>query len=371
VDHPGLLLMMYPRPVFVAAAVLDFFPIEGTRKSFREVEALYAAFGHADRIAMHEGYHDHQYSPENQEAAMEFLDHFNRMPARHELAPVKELEDTTLQCTRTGQVMLDFNDARSLMDEIHDYYELHKSEHQTLKQLYFSEMRPPVEKWTVGEYRGTLPSQSEIRWQSLGSTQISDVTIERFLLRHSRCLEMPLLWIHKSGQQHRPVLLWFRRDGKATASDWPSLATQLNEGYDIVTFDFRGLGETRMPFKAESPDDPALAKRSYDEAYFSPISGVLADYVYNSVLTGRPYFLQLMDDVAIAARFAREHLGADGQLTIVEEDDSPTVASAAAEILPNLKLHQTEYGLKWSEVVEQKRELWPIETLLPGGAYMH
>jgi pimeloyl-ACP methyl ester carboxylesterase len=30
VDNPGLLLLMYPRPVFVAAAVLDFFPIEGT-----------------------------------------------------------------------------------------------------------------------------------------------------------------------------------------------------------------------------------------------------------------------------------------------------------------------------------------------------
>jgi len=27
VDHPGLLLLMYPRPVLVAAAVLDFFPI--------------------------------------------------------------------------------------------------------------------------------------------------------------------------------------------------------------------------------------------------------------------------------------------------------------------------------------------------------
>src|SRR4051794_8088347 len=33
IDHPGLLLMMYPRPVFVAAAVLDFFPIEGTHKT--------------------------------------------------------------------------------------------------------------------------------------------------------------------------------------------------------------------------------------------------------------------------------------------------------------------------------------------------
>ncbi len=57
VDHAGLLLMMYPRPVFVAAAVLDFFPIEGTHSTVREITNLYSQFHHDDRIAMAEGYH--------------------------------------------------------------------------------------------------------------------------------------------------------------------------------------------------------------------------------------------------------------------------------------------------------------------------
>jgi len=34
-DHPGLLLLMYPRPVLVAAAVLDFFPIEARARRAR------------------------------------------------------------------------------------------------------------------------------------------------------------------------------------------------------------------------------------------------------------------------------------------------------------------------------------------------
>src|SRR5437667_2391961 len=98
VDHAGLLLMMYPRPVFVAAAVLDFFPIEGTRKTVREVSELYGKFHRADRIGWTEGYHDHQYSTENQEAALDFLDRFNGMPARYGLPPVTELDDKALQC---------------------------------------------------------------------------------------------------------------------------------------------------------------------------------------------------------------------------------------------------------------------------------
>src|SRR5256885_1484573 len=121
VDHPGLLLLMYPRPVLVAAAVLDFFPIEGTRKTVREVRSVYDRFHHGDRIAIVEGYHAHQFSPENQESALDFLDRFNQMPVRRGLPAIKEFEAEALRCTRTGQVMLDFTDARPLTELIRDY----------------------------------------------------------------------------------------------------------------------------------------------------------------------------------------------------------------------------------------------------------
>jgi hypothetical protein len=145
VDHAGLLLLIYPRPLFVASAVLDFFPIEGTHQTFREVADLYNKFHHADRIALVEGYHEHQYSPENQEAAINFLDRFNRLPARQGLPPVKELDDKSLQCTRTGQVMLDFTNARSLMDLIRDYYIEHENRPTfTLAHMYYGEHYPGI-----------------------------------------------------------------------------------------------------------------------------------------------------------------------------------------------------------------------------------
>ena len=101
VDHAGLLLLMYPRPVFVAAAVLDFFPIEGTYKTFNEIAGFYGRFGHPDRILMHESYNGHQYSPENQQAALKFLDHFNGMRALDEVSPIKELDEKELQVTQS------------------------------------------------------------------------------------------------------------------------------------------------------------------------------------------------------------------------------------------------------------------------------
>jgi pimeloyl-ACP methyl ester carboxylesterase len=372
-DHAGLLLLIYPRPVMVAAAVLDFFPIEGTRKTVREMQRLYEHFDNGDRIALVEGYHAHQFSPENQEAAIDFLDHFNRLPVRHGLPPVKELAGKALECTRTGQVMLDYPDARSLMAVIREYYDEHKTgPRYSLSKEYYNDKYSGVKKWKVTEYTGVRGGQEQISWEALGSSNADGVSIDRYMLRHSRLLEMPLLYIHKSAAGKRAVLLWFRESGKATAEDWPEIKKFVDEGYDVVSFDFRGLGETRMPYTAVSPDDPSLGALDFDHAYVNPLSSVLADHVYNSVLIGRPLFLQMIEDSEIAGRFAQEKLGAK-VVAVNAPGDAYTLASAIAETLPGIDLLPRPEAkvLKWSEIVEQERETWPIQYLMPSGAYIH
>lgn len=372
VDNAGLLLLMYPRPVFISAATLDFFPVEGARRSFHEASRLYRRFNHADRIAMAESYNGHQYSDENQEAAFEFLDHFNGLADRRTLAPVKELDDNTVQCTRTGQVMLDFDDAKSLMIEIQDYFKARQTmPTQSLRQRYNGAGYPGIATWEVRKYDGVASVEHEIAWEAAGSTSFEDVSIDRYVLHHSHNLVMPLLHIRRPANQGRRWLLWFSKNGKAGASDWAEIVKYLDAGYDIVTFDFRGMGETRMPYKALSEDDPSLARLDFDHAYVNPLSSVLADYVYNSLLTGRPYFLQMIEDAEIALRFSHANLHA-GEVFVASDEEGFTLADAIAQSLPAVKrLSQTGSEVtKWSDLVMQKRELWPIQLLLPGGAYI-
>jgi hypothetical protein len=94
--------------------------------------------------------------------------------------------------------------------------------------------------------------------------------------------------------------------------------------------------------------------------------------VYNSLLTGRPYFLEMIEDAEIAMRFARTQF-AVSDFAITGIGDAYSLASAVSETLPNVKLVSPPGAqiLKWSDVVEHRRELWPIEDLLPGGAYIH
>jgi len=103
----------------------------------------------------------------------------------------------------------------------------------------------------------------------------------------------------------------------------------------------------------------------------NPLSGVLSDYVYNSLLTGRPYFLQMMEDAEISMRFAAVTLNGR-TFAVTGARDAGTLARSIAETLPGVEL-LSQPGtprFEWSDLVEEQRELWPIQYLLPGGAYI-
>ena len=372
VDHAGLLVLMYPRPVFVAAAVLDFFPIEGTRRTFREVAAIYRRFGHADRIAMTEGYHAHEFSDENQAAAFAFLDRFNDVPVQAGVASTTALDDQALRCTSTGQVLLDHADGRSLMDEIRDYYRARADRPRArLAVAYYGPGYPGIVRWRVTHYDRSPAVEHQIAWEAAGTSAFDGVAIDKYVLHHSGGLSMPLLHLHGEGAVRHRVVLWLSDRGKADASDWNAMQALIADGYDIVSFDPRGLGETRMRYTAMSIDEPTLAAQDFDRAYTSPLSGVLANYVYNSLLTGRPYLLQLIEDAEIAARFARVHLHAT-DMAITAEGDAYTLAHDAAGALRGLRLLPNANGrvLSWSALITQQQEIWPVQYVFPGGAYV-
>ncbi|MBE3088203.1 MAG: hypothetical protein IMZ71_03700, partial [Chloroflexi bacterium] len=307
---------------------------------------------------------------ENQDAVFAFLDRHNGMPERHLFEPVTTLPAERLRCTPSGQVRVDL-EGRSLMDVIRDYYHQNRGQPTpTLTERYHGDLYPGIDRWQVISDTPT-PQPRAITWEHKGSARLGDVDIDRYLLRHSGKLLTPLLHVHRRGAAGRTVLLDVTLNGKARAEDWPRMLAHLDAGYDVVSFDLRGVGETRMRYRAVSGDDPSIAPADEEEAYSSPLSGVLANYVYNSLLIGRPYFLELLEDVEIAARFSRVKLGAQ-RIVASGRGDSLALASAAGEVLPGLEwlADPAAQPFRWSAAVDSLSETWPIHYLLPGGAYL-
>jgi dienelactone hydrolase len=318
VDHAGLLLLVYPRPLFIAAAVLDFFPIEGTRKTFREVSGLYRRFDNGEKIDMVEGYHKHQFSVENQEAAINFMDRFNQLPKREELPPVKELGEKELWSTKKGQVMLEFPDEKSMMDLVKEYFEAHSSTKNTID-------------YKAGHIEGKITGEKK------DQSQLEGVTVDQYIIHHNEHLLMPLRHFHSASGKSNKTVLWVDLNGKAPAD----IAKRIEKGESVISFDFRGAG-------ADS---------------------VIANYVYNSLLMGRSYFLQMIEDTEIASTFARDQLGIR-EMTLAGTEATGLLLQQIAKVLPNMKRDDNKPALTWSQIVIEKREAWPVQYVLPGGAYV-
>jgi hypothetical protein len=368
VDHPGLLLLAYPRPLHVSAAVLDFFPIEGTRKSMREVAALYRRFGHGDRVALSEGYHKHQYSAENQARAFAFLDRAFGRPGGPALATVKTLEPTALLCTPSGQVREDLG-GRSLLEVIREETRARAPAERTIAELYRGDGYPGIRDWRVVPFAGWAPRDA-IAWEPAGQDRAGPAIVERYRLHHSGGLVVPVVSVRRDGAPRGDVVLRLGLDGKIRTGDWKAVEALLADGHHVVSLDPRGLGETRMRYKAASIDDPDLAPRDEDAAYVSPLSGVLANHVYNAQLLGRPYLLEMIEDIEIVSRFARTQLGAR-EVAIDAPGEARLLARAAAAALPDVALvlpAAAEPSFSWKEAVDSLRETWPIHYLVPGGA---
>src|SRR5262249_32295197 len=157
--------------------------------------------------------------------------HFNQMPPVRPLAPVQQLDAKQLQCTPTGQVLQDFQDAKPLTDLIRDYYTEHKGRPaESIRQLYFGNGYPGIRGWNFFDYVNDEPANNSIAWESAGSSTFQGVAIDRYLLHHSHELVMPLLHIHKINSESRRWLLWFTKDGKAVADDWAKIVKQLDAG---------------------------------------------------------------------------------------------------------------------------------------------
>src|SRR5258708_13238151 len=115
-----------------------------------------------------------------------------------------------------------------------------------------------VENSKLEKFSGVPPGADQIRWELVSSSNAGDVQIDKYILRHSRMLEMPLLFFHKVSNAPQKIVLWFGETGKATPRDWPTLEKFLQSGYNVVTFVFRGLVQTRIIHTPIPTSDPSL-----------------------------------------------------------------------------------------------------------------
>jgi dienelactone hydrolase len=115
-EHADYLTMRAPKPTLMTVGTRDFFDIQGSWDTFREVKLIYGRLGFGERVDLFESDEPHGFTQPRRIATGRWM---SRWLLKQD-EPIDEPEasiasDADLQCTRSGQVLRDF-EGKSVFD---------------------------------------------------------------------------------------------------------------------------------------------------------------------------------------------------------------------------------------------------------------
>jgi dienelactone hydrolase len=110
-EHADFITLRAPKPTLITAGTRDFFDIDGSWDTFREVKLIYGRLGYGERVDLFESDEEHGFTRPRRIATARWLSRWllKKDDATDE-PDFPVATDIELQCTRTGQVLSDFKD---------------------------------------------------------------------------------------------------------------------------------------------------------------------------------------------------------------------------------------------------------------------
>jgi cephalosporin-C deacetylase-like acetyl esterase len=250
IDHAGLLALRVPRPTLVAAAQLDFFPIEGARESFAEAKMLFQVAGATESVSMVEAAEKHGLSLPLRKAIYAFFDRWlakQKPGAEASEVAVKPRSFKDLLVCKEGQVNVSFQSRHLLTLALDD----------------FNSSKKPPAPIPLGDLLRLDPKEAHYRIIEIATGKPADQT----------------LLVCVNGNESKPwqeEKVFMQALGK--------------RGHAVVVIDPRGVGSLR----------PRLSVKGHD--YADPLVGVEENLAYNAFLVGKSLLGMRVTDVQMALR---------------------------------------------------------------------
>ena len=246
-DQADFVIAFAPRPYLIAAAARDFFPIEGTRQTFREVSRLYRLMGAGDKLSLVEADDTHGFTLPRRLAAYRWMNRWlNSADRAIDEPPVEVESEADLRCTEAGQVTVslggetvfainraEFDGLRprrkapSTPDELRDFQQ---------------EVRRQAQRLTAFEATTT-----NLNPRSFGEVRRAGCRIEKLSFESAPGIAIPALLFSPAGASGRQrAILYLHESGKAAeAGPGGEIEELVRAGAAVLAIDTRGTGETR------------------------------------------------------------------------------------------------------------------------------
>jgi cephalosporin-C deacetylase-like acetyl esterase len=335
-EHADFLTMRAPLPTLMAVATHDYFNIDGAWTTFREASRVFAALGHGERVAIFEFEDKHGFSKPRREAAMRWL---RRWLVGKDDAPVeveaKIFTDAQLQCTRSGQVLVDFRGKSA--------FDLNADQARALAK---GRPAPSVEQ--ILQLIGLPASKVKGLGAHFASTAAGktkrDILIHHGYIQSEPGLKLSLD-IYRHMEKPKSVVIFLHDDNDLAAST--RLDDLVKAGHDVAVPSLRGMGESL-------PEKGSLAKK-----YF----GADQNEAFLAMHLNRPLLGHRVVDLLTVV----EWLGQDtAPLEILALGNTGPIALHAAALDKRIAKVMLERSLfSWQNVVETPISYRQLANVVP------
>ena len=327
IDHPELLAAFAPKPLMIGAALRDYVPIDGARRTHAELQAVYEKLGAQQSLHLAVTDATHGLNRELREAAARFFQHSvrgNESEVQEEEVALPASDE--LLCTSTGQVSTSLG-SKSLSD-------LYTERADEVRPKF----RPPTNASEFEVYRSQIANRiREITRVGAFKSEYGIEVPTRFLDAGVYAKGAVFL-VAEQGKDH-PVVRRYCIDAVVAAN------------HSLYGVDVRGWGATK-------PSMPSLEVDFEWDDFLA----------YRSLELGRPLFGQRLKDLlATAPKMTKRR-----KWIVVGIGMGGLVAAHAAVLDPRVAgVASIQAPLSYRAVLDDPDSTQPTSSILPGvlGAY--
>jgi len=241
-DFPDFLIAFAPKPIHMATAIKDYFPIDGARATYAEAKRIFEILGAGDRMGYFEFDDTHGWSQPRREATYRWF----AKSLQDRLDDGKEPEFTVdtpkaLQSSETGQVATTFRNAQTvqsinaaLADSL--YAKRAGADGKNIPRLLRARLGITAER--------VAPAAEKV-----GVIQRQGYQIEKIAMRPEVGITIPALaFVPSGGQARKPAVIYVNAAGKsADAGEGGPIDAITRAGNIVLAIDPRGWGEGAPP----------------------------------------------------------------------------------------------------------------------------
>ncbi|MFO0910099.1 MAG: acetylxylan esterase [Isosphaeraceae bacterium] len=275
IEHADFITLRAPRPTLLSVGTKDFFDIDGSWTTFREVKEIYGTLGYGERIDLFESNEPHGFTRPRRVSCMRFLRRWlldrNDAPTEPDfpIAPDREL-----QCTETGQVLSSLKGRSAFQLTAERAEELDRARAPRASHREPGELQALVKKTL------DLPGSQSILVENHRSIERPGYRIDLWTLAtEPGAVVIERLFRPENAADGKPMVVYLGAD-RALAAPGGEIEKRVLAGEIVAMIEPRGTGETTPSGKTSrkgpfGPDEseaflsfhlarPLLAQRAYD-----------------------------------------------------------------------------------------------------------